>query len=137
MLMPQSIPALAVSQRTGTPPVGAQPESMSEQRPWGCFEQFTTNARTTVKVITVAPGARLSLQRHEHRDEQWVILDDGVEVEVGGELSRPAVASHVWVPRGTLHRMANVGSAPARVLEISYGDFDEKDIERLADDYNR
>lgn len=136
MSMPPSTHAVP-TQPAQAPAVPAPPESTGEHRPWGSFEQFTTNARTTVKVITVDPGARLSLQRHTHRDEQWVILDDGVEVEVGGEVSRPPVASQVWVPRGTLHRMANVGLAPVRVLEISYGDFDEDDIERIADDYNR
>lgn len=114
-----------------------KPESTREERPWGEFEQLTTNSRSTVKVITVCPGARLSLQRHAHRDEHWVILDDGIEVEIGGAPARTRVGEQLWIPRGTTHRMSNVASTPARVLEISYGAFDENDIERLADDYDR
>ena len=51
------------------------PVVITDQRPWGSFERFTLNEPSTVKLIYVRPGDRLSLQRHEHRDELWVALD--------------------------------------------------------------
>ncbi|MDQ2758655.1 MAG: phosphomannose isomerase type II C-terminal cupin domain [Actinomycetota bacterium] len=113
------------------------PDTFSSQRPWGQFEQYTLNEQTTVKVITVEPGARLSKQRHTHRAERWQVLDGPVDVEVD---ARSWTASHdevVWVPRGSIHRMGNSGASPVRILEIGYGHFDEDDIERLQDDYRR
>lgn len=107
------------------------------QRPWGRFEQFTSNEPTTVKVVTVEPGHRLSLQTHEHRGEFWQVLDGPLDVTVDDESWSAQAGEKVWVPPGAVHRMGNSGDAPARVLEIGYGDFDEADIVRLDDDYRR
>lgn len=106
-------------------------------RPWGAFEQFSLNERSTVKVITVAPGARLSLQRHEHRSEFWQVLDGPMEIEVGGHTWTAQHGEHIWVPAGTTHRMGNTTGEPTRILEVAFGFFDEEDIERLHDDYCR
>ncbi len=106
-------------------------------RPWGDFEQFTLNERTTVKVITVEPGARLSKQRHDHRGEFWKVLDGPMQIEVDGESWMAQSGDDIWVPQGATHRMSNPTSEPARILEIAYGHFDELDIERLEDDYSR
>lgn len=123
------------------PTTGAVPESLPEtlssQRPWGHFEQYTLNEPSTVKVITVDPGCRLSKQRHEHRAERWQVLDGPVDVEVDGVSWSAATGEVVWVPLGGVHRMGNSGAAPVRILEIGYGTFDEDDIERLEDDYRR
>lgn len=107
------------------------------ERPWGNFEQFTLNETTTVKIVTVEPGHRLSLQTHEHRGEFWQVLDGPLDVTVDGESRTVETGGKVWVPPGATHRMGNSGTAPARVLEIGYGDFDEADIVRLDDDYRR
>ncbi len=110
---------------------------LSDQRPWGGFEQYTSNEPTTVKIITVEAGNRLSLQRHAGRDELWVVLDSEVVVEVGDNIEKVPPGHKVWIPRGTSHRLENRGALPARVLEIAFGRFDEADIERLDDDYDR
>ena len=107
------------------------------QRPWGQFQQFVENERVTVKIITVQPGHRLSLQSHGHRDEMWQVLDTAIHVEVGGREWDAQVGEQVWVPSGAEHRMANRGDVPGRLLEIAFGDFDESDIVRLHDDYAR
>lgn len=107
------------------------------ERPWGRFQQFTSNEPTTVKVITVEPGQRLSLQRHEHRAELWQILDAGLEVTVHDRTWLADQGELVWIPAGATHRLANPGSQDARLLEICFGTFDEQDIERLQDDYAR
>ncbi|HSF26381.1 MAG TPA: phosphomannose isomerase type II C-terminal cupin domain [Actinomycetes bacterium] len=108
-----------------------------DERPWGRFEQLTHNEPTTVKIITVEAGHRLSLQRHRYRDELWTILDGPVLVEVGARAWEAEPGEKIWVPRGTTHRVAAVGGVRGRFLEIAFGEFDEGDIERLADDYAR
>lgn len=110
----------------------------TEHRPWGHFRSFCVNEPVTVKVITVQPGQRLSLQKHAHRAELWTVLDDApMEVTVGDRTWSVGRDEQVWVPLGAVHRMANVGSAPARILEVGYGVFDEDDIVRIEDDYSR
>jgi mannose-6-phosphate isomerase len=107
------------------------------ERPWGGFQQFTCNEPSTVKVITVDPGHRLSLQTHERRAEFWQVLDGPIDVTVGEDSWSAQPGEQIWVPVGARHRMGNTTDRPARVLEIGYGEFDEDDIERLEDDYQR
>lgn len=112
-------------------------EVFVDKRPWGQFQQLTLNLPTTVKILTVNPGCRLSLQRHEGRDEFWTVLDVPLVVQVGEEQRTVQPGEQVWIPRRVTHRVGNVGEAPGRILEIAYGHFDENDIERLEDDYCR
>ena len=91
----------------------------------------------TVKIITVQPGHRLSLQTHGHRDEMWQVLDVPIDVQVDDESWVAQVGERVWVPQGARHRMGNSGTDAGRLLEIAFGNFDECDIERLQDDYAR
>ncbi|GAB3077037.1 phosphomannose isomerase type II C-terminal cupin domain [Phycicoccus sp. Root563] len=112
-------------------------ETFVQERPWGQFEQFVSNERVTVKIITVQPGHRLSLQTHENRGEFWQVLDGPMEVTVGDRTWVAASGEKVWAPQGSVHRMANHGDAPGRMLEVAFGDFDEADIVRLQDDYAR
>lgn len=107
------------------------------ERPWGRFQQFATNEPVTVKIITVEPGHRLSLQRHGHRAEMWLVLDGPVDVTVHGRSWSAEPGESVWVPEGATHRLGNSGGRTARLLELAFGDFDEADIERLQDDYAR
>lgn len=106
-------------------------------RPWGRFQQFVSNETVTVKIITVEPGHRLSLQRHEHRGEMWQVLDVPIDITVGDRRWSAQPGETVWVPHGSLHRMRNSGTRPGRLLEVAFGYFDEGDIERLEDDYAR
>jgi len=106
-------------------------------RPWGRFQQFVANQPVTVKTITVEPGCRLSLQRHEHREELWHVLDGRADVHVDGVEQVVQAGAVLLVPRGSVHRLGNSGTEPVRVLEIAFGHFDEDDIERLEDDYSR
>ena len=113
-----------------------------DHRPWGKFVQFCKNENSTVKIIQVEPGQQLSVQKHQHRDEMWIALDQGLVALVGDEtvfMKDIEIAEEpVWIPRGTVHsiKTANVG-IPAKFLEISFGEFDEEDIERIRDDYGR
>ena len=112
-------------------------KGVRSKKPWGHFEQYTHNLPSTVKIITVEPGGKLSRQYHHGRDELWVILDPGAEVELGDELLRPAPDEELFIPRGTIHRLSCCGEHRVRVLEISFGTFDEDDIVRLDDVYGR
>lgn len=108
-----------------------------QTRPWGQFEQFVSNERVTVKIITVLPGHRLSLQSHVNRGEFWHILDVPIDIQVDDQCWVARPGEDVWVPQHGVHRMGNSGDQPGRILEIALGDFDEADIFRLEDDYAR
>src|ERR671916_162221 len=110
---------------------------LRREKPWGSFEQYTHNLTSTVKIITVAPGGRLSSQYHHHRDELWVVLDPGARVELGGEDLPPEPGEKLYIPRETVHRLSAEGGEPVRILEISFGEFEEDDIVRLEDAYGR
>ena len=107
------------------------------EKPWGRFEQYTHNLPSTVKIITVDPGGILSSQYHHRRDELWVVLDLGASVELGNEVLYPAVGEKLYIPKGTVHRLSCAGDRPVRILEVSFGEFDEEDIVRLEDVYGR
>ncbi|TCJ19950.1 cupin domain-containing protein [Rubrobacter taiwanensis] len=114
-----------------------KPASLKVDKPWGRFEQYTHNLPCTVKIITVDPGGILSRQYHHRRDELWVVLDPGARVELGEQVLEPDPGEKVFIPRQTTHRLSAIGSEPVRVLEISFGEFDEDDIVRLEDVYGR
>jgi len=113
------------------------PADLVDVRPWGRFQQLVTNEPVTVKIITVLPGHRLSLQRHSRRGELWQVLDVPIDVTIGERSWTAQRDEQIWVPCGAVHRMANNGEHPGRLLEVAFGDFDEDDIERLEDDYTR
>jgi mannose-1-phosphate guanylyltransferase/mannose-6-phosphate isomerase len=113
------------------------PRATKVEKPWGKFEQYTFNQKSTVKIITVAPDGMLSSQYHFERDELWVVLDDGARVELDGEVLHPQPQEKIFIPRQTTHRLSAVGNKSVRVLEISFGEFDEKDMVRLEDAYGR
>ena len=107
-----------------------------EERPWGNFERFTLKEPCTVKIITVNPNQELSLQQHEHRDEEWKILSGSGTVTVGEKQTEAKVGDEFLVPRGTRHRVAG-GPQGLMFLEIALGQFDENDITRFDDKYGR
>ena len=114
-----------------------RPPSIKVDKPWGRFEQYTHNLPCTVKIITVAAGGKLSSQYHHHRDELWVVLDKGVRVHLGEDVLEPEVGEKVFVPRETVHRLEGSEDGEVRILEISFGEFDEEDIVRIDDVYGR
>ncbi len=110
---------------------------LEDKRPWGKFRKFPHGRASSIKIITVVPGGRLSLQSHSRRSEFWVVLDPGLEVTLGERTWRPGPDEEIFVPRGLPHRLRNPGDRPARIMEIWIGDGDEKDILRIEDDYGR
>jgi mannose-6-phosphate isomerase-like protein (cupin superfamily) len=112
------------------------PNQYKEERPWGSFERFTSNEASTVKVLRIAAGKRLSLQKHSHRAEFWRVIEGSGTASVNGTERMVKVGDEVEVPTGAAHRLAG-GPEGIAVLEIALGPFDEEDIERLEDDYGR
>ncbi len=108
----------------------------TEKRKWGWFERFVHDEKATVKILTILPKKRFSLQYHNHRQEFWKFLDNPAKVTVGKKHFRVKKGDSVSVPKKTLHRIEALNK-PVRVLEIASGKFDEKDIVRIQDDYGR
>lgn len=107
-----------------------------DDRPWGWFDQFTLNEASTVKLLHVDAGKRLSLQKHAHRSEFWRVVEGSGIATLGSEDRTIAAGDEVEIPVGTLHRLAG-GTSGITVLEIAMGNFDEHDIERVEDDFGR
>ena len=108
----------------------------TETRPWGKFEKFHENQLCTVKLIYVNANSRLSLQYHKHRMEFWKIVKGKANVEIDGGEHIVKENDNIVIPCGAKHRITALEDN-CIILEISYGKFDENDIIRIEDDYNR
>lgn len=107
-------------------------------RPWGSFFILEDSAVVKVKRLMVKPGQRLSLQSHKQRDEHWVVTRGTASVTLNDETQDYRYGQHVFIPRGTRHRLACHGSEPVEIIEVQTGDsFAEEDITRYSDDYGR
>lgn len=117
-------------------PATKPPVSLVE-RPWGSFKQYAFNEGCTVSLMTVSPGQRLSLQSHTGRAELWVVLDDGAVVQVGETEQEHRAGDEVWISANEKHRLSCRGPNSVRVLEVAFGNWQQNDITRYADDFNR
>ena len=121
--------------------LAGRPEATEAQqifRPWGNYERLDMDAGYQVKRITVKPGGVLSLQQHRHRAEHWIVVQGEAEVTIDGNVSTLKPNQSVYVPLGSVHRLANRGTAPVVLIEVQTGDYlGEDDIIRLEDTYNR
>lgn len=108
----------------------------SEKRPWGGFEQFTLNEKTTVKILTIKPKQKFSYQDHSKRREFWHFLDNPAKVTINKKIIKAKKGDEILLKRGDDHRIEAL-SKPVRVLEIAFGKFNEKDIRRFEDAYGR
>jgi len=107
-------------------------------RPWGYYESIDIGERFQVKRIVVVPGGILSLQKHRHRAEHWIVVRGTAEVTVGDQVRAVHENESVYIPIGSLHRMANKGKIPLELIEVQTGSYlGEDDIERLEDAYKR
>jgi mannose-1-phosphate guanylyltransferase/mannose-6-phosphate isomerase len=107
-------------------------------RPWGYYESIDVGERFQVKRIVVIPGGILSLQKHRHRAEHWVVVRGTAEVTIGDQMRSVHENESVYIPIGSVHRMANKGKIPLELIEVQTGSYlGEDDIERLEDAYKR
>jgi mannose-1-phosphate guanylyltransferase/mannose-6-phosphate isomerase len=108
------------------------------QRPWGSYDSLDHGERFQVKRIVVRPGGTLSLQKHHHRAEHWVVVRGTAEVTIGTEVKAVHENESIYIPIGAVHRLANQGKIPLELIEVQTGSyFGEDDIERLDDVYKR
>lgn len=107
-------------------------------RPWGYYESIDMGQRFQVKRIVVIPGGVLSLQKHRHRSEHWVVVHGTAEVTLGEQVRAVHENESIYIPIGSVHRMANKGKIPLELIEVQTGSYlGEDDIERIEDIYKR
>lgn len=107
-------------------------------RPWGAYEGIDIGDRFQVKRITVNPGASLSLQKHHHRAEHWVVVKGTARVTCGEKVLLLTENQSTYIPLGEVHRLENPGQIPLDIIEVQSGSYlGEDDIVRLEDIYGR
>jgi mannose-6-phosphate isomerase-like protein (cupin superfamily) len=106
-------------------------------KPWGKVATYALNQPSSVRVITVEPGQETSVHYHRMRDEMWIVLDDGLTIQIGNRTVRASSGAEFVVSAEEVHRITNEGDRRGRVLEIAYGYTTEDDTLRLQDDYGR
>jgi mannose-1-phosphate guanylyltransferase/mannose-6-phosphate isomerase len=107
-------------------------------RPWGYYESIDNGERFQVKRIVVQPGGKLSLQKHMHRAEHWVVVRGTAEVTRGEERTLVHENESIYIPMGAVHRLANQGKIPLELIEVQTGSYlGEDDIIRIEDIYRR
>ncbi|MDO6592935.1 mannose-1-phosphate guanylyltransferase/mannose-6-phosphate isomerase [Neptuniibacter sp. 1_MG-2023] len=107
-------------------------------RPWGKYDSIDMGDRYQVKRITVKPGAKLSLQKHQHRAEHWIVIQGTARVTRGDEVLVVTENQSTYIPLGEVHCLENPGKADLELIEIQSGSYlGEDDIVRLEDRYGR
>jgi mannose-1-phosphate guanylyltransferase/mannose-6-phosphate isomerase len=107
-------------------------------RPWGYYQDVDIAPRYRVKRIVVKPGSKLSLQKHFHRSEHWVVVKGTAEVTLGNDVRSVHENESIYIPIGNIHRLANPGKIPLELIEVQVGSYlGEDDIVRLDDVYGR
>jgi mannose-1-phosphate guanylyltransferase/mannose-6-phosphate isomerase len=140
MVMPRAR-AQEVRELVDTLKAEKRPEATDHKRthrPWGYYESIDIGERFQVKRIVVIPGGMLSLQRHRHRAEHWVVVRGTAEVTIGDQARAVHENESVYIPIGSVHRLANKGKIPLELIEVQTGSYlGEDDIVRLEDVYKR
>ena len=107
-------------------------------RPWGNYISIAEDPRWQIKLIVVHPGQSLSLQKHNHRSEHWVVVNGTAKVEIDNEVQILSENESSYIPIGSVHRLSNPGQKPLKLVEVQSGSYlGEDDIIRLKDDYGR
>lgn len=111
---------------------------LTSYRPWGGYDSILSGERFQVKRLFVKPGKRLSLQKHHHRAEHWVVVRGTAEVTIDGKVGTIGENESVYLPRGCLHRLANPGKITLELIEVQTGSYlGEDDIIRIEDEFGR
>ncbi len=107
-------------------------------RPWGHYLSIVGDSRWQVKLISVKPGEKLSLQMHHHRSEHWVVVKGTAKVEIDQQISILSENESIYIPLGSKHRLSNPGKIPLILIEVQSGSYvGEDDIVRFEDKYGR
>ncbi len=113
-------------------------QHLTVHRPWGSYETLHMSERYQVKQIVVEPGGSLSLQKHHHRAEHWIVVKGTARVTIDGAVKLLSENQSIYVPLGAVHRLENPGLIPLTLIEVQSGTYlGEDDIVRLDDIYSR
>ncbi|MEB3286769.1 MAG: phosphomannose isomerase type II C-terminal cupin domain [Vampirovibrionales bacterium] len=112
---------------------------VTETRPWGGFTVLADEAHFKLKQLWVTPGNRLSLQRHQQREEHWFVTVGQPEITLNDKTLNPCVGDYIHIPLQAWHRLSNPATQEVvEIIELQLGTyFGEDDIERQSDDYGR
>ena len=111
---------------------------MKEERPWGWYEVIDQGDRFKVKNIEVKPGHRLSLQKHHHRTEHWIVVSGTAEVQLNDARQLIGENQSTYIPLGFKHRLSNPVKIRLKIIEVQSGSYlEEDDIIRFDDNYGR
>ncbi|MEN8180186.1 MAG: mannose-1-phosphate guanylyltransferase/mannose-6-phosphate isomerase [Pseudomonadota bacterium] len=107
-------------------------------RPWGHYDSIAIEGTFQVKRILINPGSSISLQKHFHRSEHWVVVSGTAEITRGDETFILTINQSTYIPLGTVHRLKNPGRIPLEIVEVQSGSYlGEDDIVRIEDEYGR
>lgn len=113
-------------------------EHQTSYRPWGGYSSIENGERFQVKKLFVKPGKRLSLQKHHHRSEHWIVVRGTAEVQVGEKNMILRENESVYIPQGDVHRLSNPGKILLELIEVQTGSYlGEDDIIRIEDEFGR
>jgi len=108
-------------------------EVQHDDKPWGWEDIFNLNKPCSVKILHVDKDECFSLQKHAYREELWIVIEEGLTVQLNDRKWQPKLWERIHVGKGDLHRIIG----PGKVLEVCFGEFDPNDIERVEDKYGR
>jgi mannose-1-phosphate guanylyltransferase / mannose-6-phosphate isomerase len=113
-------------------------DHLKVHRPWGSYQSVDMGERHQVKRIIVKPGGRLSLQKHHHRSEHWIVVRGAARVTVNETVKIVHENESIYIPIGAVHRLENPGKISLELIEVQTGSYlGEDDIIRIEDDYRR
>ena len=111
---------------------------LTERRPWGSFTVLQQGIGFKIKLIEIAPGKRLSLQRHKNRAEHWVVVSGTAKVTSGDKVSLIHSNESIYISKGVKHRLENPERSAIKIVEVQTGSYvEEDDIERFEDDFKK
>lgn len=134
----QQVGSIVKRLRANPATAGLTETHQTAYRPWGGYSSVLMGGRFQVKRLFVKPGKKLSLQKHHHRAEHWVVVSGTAEVTVDGETKMLTENQSIYLPLGCVHRLANPGKILLELIEVQTGSYlGEDDIVRIDDDFGR
>lgn len=134
----QKVGAMVKTLRAGKETVGLTEIHKTAYRPWGGYSSVLAGERFQVKRLFVKPGKKLSLQKHHHRAEHWIVVRGTAEVTVDGTVTTLSENQSIYLPLGCVHRLANPGKIELELIEVQTGSYlGEDDIIRIEDEFGR
>jgi mannose-1-phosphate guanylyltransferase len=134
----QNVGAIVKSLRENDKTAQLTETHKTDYRPWGGYTSMMVGERFQVKKLFVKPGKKLSLQKHHHRAEHWIVVTGTAEVTIDGAVSMVSENQSVYLPLGCEHRLANPGKIMLELIEVQTGSYlGEDDIIRIEDEFGR